>query len=152
MVEPLAFRRSFIVFFHYVTLNIEAHSKTDLKGYLVWIPKYRNKVLIGDLTRKAREHLRQIATENDIEIISDKIAADHVHMFISYRPNQSISKIVTQLKGVSSHILLQEFPVQRKKFLGRDFCALGYLAVISGIITDENNPGVYCSARGGPFG
>ena len=71
------------------------------------------------------------------EIISGKIATDHVHMFISYRPNQSVSKIVQQLKGVSSHIMLQEFPVLHKKFWGRHLWARGYLAVSSGNITDE---------------
>ena len=117
--------------------RIGSHTKTDLKIHLVWIPKYRKKVLVGDIAKRARELLRQIAAENDLEIISGKIATDHVHMFVSYRPTQSISQIIQQLKGVSSHILMQEFPVIRKQFWGRHFWARGYLAVTSGNITDE---------------
>ena len=117
--------------------RIGAHTKTDLKVHLIWIPKYRKKVLTGDVAKRARELLRQIAAENELEIISGKIAADHVHMFESYRPAQSISKIMQQLKGASSHVLLQEFPVLRKKFWGRHLWARGYLAVTSGNITDE---------------
>jgi len=65
------------------------------------------------------------------------VSSDHVHMFISYRPNQSISKIVQWLKGISSRILLMEFPHLQKKFWGRHFWVRGYLAVSSGNITDE---------------
>ena len=86
---------------------------------------------------RARDILRQVAMEHELEIITGKVSADHVHMFISYRPNQDISKIVQWLKGISSRVLLQEFPHLRKKFWGRHFWARGYLAVSSGTITDE---------------
>ena len=117
--------------------RIGAHTKTDMKVHIIWIPKYRKKVLNGEVAMRAREVLRQIAFENEIEVISGKIAIDHVHMFVSYRPTQSISKIVQQLKGVSSHILLYEFPHLKKKFWGKHLWGRGYLAVSSGNITDE---------------
>ena len=44
------------------------------------------------------------------------VAGDHIHMFISYRPNQSASRIMQWLKGISSRVLLQEFSHLRKKF------------------------------------
>ena len=124
----------FVAMRHY---RLGSHTKTDLKVHLIWIPKYRKKVLTGEIAHRAREVLRKTAMENDVEILSGKIACDHIHMFISYRPNLSISKIVQQLKGVSSHILMSEFPTIRKKFWGRHFWARGYLAVSSGNITDE---------------
>jgi putative transposase len=58
-------------------------------------------------------------------------------MFVAYRPTQNISKIMQWLKGISSRILLSEFPYLRKQFWGRHFWARGYLAVSSGNITDE---------------
>ena len=90
-----------------------SHSKYDLKVHLIWIPKYRKRVLTG------------------------KVAADHVHMFVSYRPQQSLSQLVQYLKGSSSRILLQEFAHLRKQFWGRHFWARGYMAISSGNITDE---------------
>ena len=75
--------------------------------------------------------------EHELEIISGKVAKDHVHLFISYRPTQNISKIMQWLKGISSRILLHEFAHLRKQFWGRHFWARGYLAVSSGNITDE---------------
>ena len=117
--------------------RLGAHTKTDLKVHLVWIPKYRKKVLYGDVAVRARDLLRKIAMEHDLIIISGKVAKDHVHVFLSYRPTQNISKIVQWLKGISSRVLLQEFPHLRKQFWGQHFWARGYLAVSSGNITDE---------------
>lgn len=114
-----------------------AHTKTDLKVHLVWIPKYRKRVLTGDVAIRTRDVLRQIAMEHELEIITGKVSTDHVYMFLSYRPSQDVSKIVQWLKGISSRVLLQEFPHLRKKFWGRHFWARGYLAVSSGTITDE---------------
>ena len=75
--------------------------------------------------------------EHEIEIITGKVSSNHVHMFISYRPTQNISKIMQWLKGISSRILLSEFAHLSKQFWGRHLWARGYLAVSSGNITDE---------------
>ena len=114
-----------------------AHTKHDLKVHLVWIPKYRKKVLEGAVAIRVRDLIRQIVMEHELEIISGKVGRDHVHVFISYRPTQNISKIVQWLKGISSRILLQEFPHLKKQFWGRHLWGRGYLAVTSGNITDE---------------
>ena len=58
-------------------------------------------------------------------------------MFLQYKPPQDISKIVPWLKGISSRLLLQEFPQLRKQFWGRHLWARSYLAVSSGNLTDD---------------
>ena len=75
--------------------------------------------------------------EHELDIISGKVAKDHVHMFIGYSPTQNISKIMQWLKGISSRILLAEFSHLKKQFWGRHLWARGYLAISSGNITDE---------------
>ena len=117
--------------------RLGAHTKTDLKVHLVWIPKYRKRVLRGEVAVRTRDLLRQIAMEHEIEIITGKVSADHIHMFISYKPTQNISKIVQWLKGISSRMLLAEFAQLRRQFWGKHFWARGYLAVSSGNVTDE---------------
>ena len=117
--------------------RLGAHTKTDLKVHVVWLPKYRKPVLTGDVAVRVRDVIRQIAAEHELEIISGKVARDHVHVFLSYRPNQDVSQIMQWLKGISSRVLLQEFPHLRKRFWGRHFWARGYLAVSSGTVTDE---------------
>jgi putative transposase len=103
----------------------------------VWVPKYRKQVLTGDVALRVRDLIRSIAAEHELEIISGKVARDHVHVFISYRPTQKVSQIMQWLKGTSSRVLLQEYAHLRKKFWGRHLWARGYLAVSSGTITDE---------------
>ena len=117
--------------------RLGAHTKSDLKVHVVFIPKYRKPVLTGDLALRVRDLMRQIASEHELEIISGKVARDHVHVFLAYRPTQQVSQIMQWLKGISSRVLLQEFPRLRKQFWGRHFWARGYLAVSSGTITDE---------------
>ena len=114
-----------------------AHTKTDLKVHVVWVPKYRKGVLTGEVAIRVRDILRQIAVEHELEIISGKVSKDHIHMFISYRATQSVRKIMQWLKGISSRILLSEFAHLRRQFWGRHLWARGYLAVSSGNITDE---------------
>ena len=117
--------------------RVGAHTKTDLKVHLVWVPKYRKKVLTGEVAIRVRDVLRQIAMEHELDVISGKVSSDHVHMFIGYNPTQDVSKIMQWLKGISSRILLSEFSHLRKQFWGRHLWARGYLAVSSGNITDE---------------
>ena len=114
-----------------------AHTKYDIKAHIIWIPKYRKRILIGEVAVRVRDVIRQIASEHELIIISGKVAQDHVHVFISYHPRQDISTIVQYLKGISSRMLLQEFPHLRKKFWGRHLWARGYFAASSGTITDE---------------
>ena len=117
--------------------RLNSHSKYDLKVHLIWIPKYRKRVLTGQVAERTRDILRQVCMEHEIHIVSGKVAADHVHMFVSYRPQMAVAKMVQYLKGTSSRILLQEFVQLRKQFWGRHLWARGYMAISSGNITDE---------------
>lgn len=69
-----------------------SHSKPDLKVHLIWIPKYRKKVLLGKDAERARDLLRQVCMENEVDIISGKITSDRVHMFLSYKPQTCIRR------------------------------------------------------------
>ena len=112
-------------------------SKYDLKVHLIWVPKYRKRVLTGAVAERVGDVLRQISMEHEVHIISGKVSSDHVHMFLSYRPQLALSKLVQYLKAGSSRIMLQEFPRLRKQFWGRHLWARGYMAISSGNITDD---------------
>ena len=118
--------------------RLGAHTKTDLKVHVVWLPKYRKPVLTGEVAVRVRDLIRQIAAEHELENVSGKVARDHIHVFLSYRPNQDVSRIMQWLKGISSRVLFQECAALAQEVLGcRQFWARGYLAVSSGTITDE---------------
>ena len=114
-----------------------SHSKYDMKVHLVFVPKYRNPFLYGQIGESVRDIIKQICTELEVEIINGKIAKDHIHMFVSYPPHLSISKMMQKIKGKSSYKLLQLYPQLKRVFWGRHVWARGYCAVSTGNITDE---------------
>ena len=71
-----------------------AHTKTDLKVHIVWIPNFRKPVLQGDVAIRVRDIIWRVAAEHELEILSGKVARDHVHVFVGYRPHQEVSQIV----------------------------------------------------------
>jgi len=75
------------------------HAVYDLKVYLVWITKYRYKVLTKDVEERVRTLVRQTCTANDMEIIQGVVSKDHAPLYISYPPRLSVSEIMKYLKG-----------------------------------------------------
>src|SRR4051812_35814118 len=68
--------------------RVGAPTKSDRKVHLVWVPKYRKAGLTGEVALRGRDLLRQMAAEQEREMVSGKVARDQVHLFLSYRPNQ----------------------------------------------------------------
>lgn len=114
-----------------------SHSRYDLKVHIVWITKYRKKVLRGDISLRVRELLREICKANDVIIIKGHVSLDHVHLLLSYPANISVSKLVQYLKGKTSRRLLQDYAEMRKMFWGQHLWARGYFAASVGTVTDE---------------
>ena len=105
--------------------------------HLVWTTKYRKKVLQGEVGKRVRELIRQICRENDVEIMKGHVSKDHVHLFVSIPPQQTISRLVQKLKGKSSYKLLSEYSHLQRQFWGRHVWARGYFCCSSGNVTDE---------------
>ena len=78
--------------------------------HLVWIPKRRKRVLIGDVATRCREIFSELAIEKKWEIKALEIAPDHIHLFVCHQPNLAISQVVQAFKGRSSYYLRKEFP------------------------------------------
>lgn len=114
-----------------------SHSTYDLKYHIVWITKYRKKVMTGVIAENVRSIIREICKQNDVEIIKGHISKDHVHLFVSVPPHISISNLLQSLKGRSSRKLLSNFKELQKQFWGRHLWARGYFVASSGNITDE---------------
>ena len=94
------------------------HSNTTVYniGYhLVWCPKYRRKVLVGDVEKRLRELLLKKANEIGVSIETLEILPDHLRLFIKASPTASPHWIVQQLKGYSSHELRKEFDSLRTR-------------------------------------
>ncbi len=82
----------------------------SLKYHLVFCPKYRRPVLVGEVEKRLKELLTQKAEEIDVTIEALEVMPDHVHMFVSTDPTEAPQRLANQFKGYTSRILRQEFP------------------------------------------
>ncbi|MGC9524248.1 MAG: IS200/IS605 family transposase [Limnospira sp.] len=78
--------------------------------HLVWIPKRRKKVLVGNVKMRLAAILNEVALENDWLVKALEIAPDHVHILVEHGSQVAIHQIVKAMKGRSSRLLRQEFP------------------------------------------
>lgn len=113
------------------------HTKYHHRFHIVWITKYRYKVLRGDLQYRVREIVSQVAEDYGVHIVNGVVSSDHVHIFASIPPHVRESDLIKAMKGRSSRKIQQEFPQLRKKYWGRHFWARGYFSVTSGNVTDD---------------
>ena len=109
----------------------------DLKYHLVWITKYRKKVLYGQIAERLRDLVREICKTKDVEIIKGSISKDHVHLFVSVPPYLSISKLMQSLKGKTSTSSSPNTKTSQNNSGVVHIWGRGYFAASSGNVTDE---------------
>jgi len=83
--------------------------------HVVWCPKYRRKILVGDVETRLKELLNETCANMNIDIIQLEIKPDHVQLLIEVDPQTGIHKAVKNLKGITSKYLRDEFPQLRTK-------------------------------------
>ena len=105
--------------------------------HIVWITKYRYKVLRGEMREGVRIIIRQVCAELGVTIIKGILSNDHIHMFVSIPPHLSVSDFMRRVKGRSSRKIQQEFPEIRKRYWGQRFWARGCFCTTSGNVTDD---------------
>ena len=80
----------------------------SLKYHLVWYPKYRRPILLGDGAKDLQDLLYQTAKELEAEIEALETQSDHVHRFVSSDPPAAPQRLANQFKGFTSQILRQK--------------------------------------------
>ena len=96
--------------------------------HIVWIPKYRKRVLRGKMAQRIEILLKECADVNKWKIHELNVQVDYVHMLIQIRPNISVSKVVQFFKDGSSKIIREEFPELQEFIWGDNFWAEGYFS------------------------
>ena len=114
------------------------HSLYDFKYHLVWCPKYRYRVLTGQVGERARALIREIGAANYVDILSGSISPDQGHLLCSIPPQLSVSALMKYLKGKSSRKLQMEFPELKKRYWGQHCWARGYFGVRVGNVNEED--------------
>mgnify|MGYP001828413006 CR=1 FL=1 len=110
-----------------------AHTHYDCKYHIVFIPKYRKKVIYGKIREYLGEIFHELASHRESKIEEGHLMGDHIHMCISIPPKYAVSKVVGYLKGKSAIMVARLFGKKRRKFKGESFWARGYFVSTVGL-------------------
>ena len=102
------------------------HSKWECKYHVVFIPKYRRKVVYGQLRRHLGEVFRELARQQESVIVEGHLQSDHVHMLLSIPPKYAVAQVVGYLKGKSAIHIARTYGGRERNFVGEHFWARGY--------------------------
>ncbi len=114
-----------------------AHTKHRHMYHLVWLPKYRKKILGGAVKDRLYELLKESAEVNGWEVQELNVQIDHVHMVIQLPPSIAVSKVMQLFKGISSKMLRTELPEIKKMLWGADFWSDGYFSETVGYCDEK---------------
>ena len=112
-----------------------SHAVWDCKYHLVWIPKYRKKVLYGELRRHLGSILRELAMQKESRVLEGHLMPDHIHMLVSIPPKYSVAQVVGFIKGKIAIQIARTFSGRKRNFTGQHFWARGYF--VSTVGRDE---------------
>jgi putative transposase len=115
-------------------IRLSAHGAYHHQYHLVWIPKYRRKVLRGDLKEFVEKRLHEIHEyhpEVDVEQVS--IQLDHVHLVAVIPPKYAVSAVVGKIKANTSREIRQRFPEIKKVYWRHEFWSVGFFSSTVGI-------------------
>ena len=103
-----------------------SHAKWECKYHVVFIPKYRKKILYKGLRQYLGEIFRKLAEQKECRIEEGHLQPDHVHMLISIPPKYSVSQVIGYIKGKSAIHIAREYGERKRNFVGQYFWARGY--------------------------
>jgi putative transposase len=115
-----------------------SHTLYECKYHIVFCPKYRFKILKGEVAEYARQQIYFLCRQKDLsEILELNVQEDHVHLVISLPPKYSVSAFMGFLKGKLSMRLFQRYEKMGKKYWGRHLWSRGYCVSTVGLDEDK---------------
>ena len=105
--------------------------------HIVWVPKYRFRILTGEISNLVDKDIRLLSEWLSCEVIELNVRADHVHVVVSIPPKISVSAYMGTIKGKIAIKLFKSYPMLKKKpYWGNHFWSRGYFVNTVGINED----------------
>lgn len=108
------------------------HTRWECKYHVVFIPKFRRKVLFGKIRRELGEVFHRLAEQKESKIEEGHLMSDHVHMMISIPPKYSVAQVIGYIKGKSAIHIARVYMERRRNYVGQHFWARGYFVTTVG--------------------
>ena len=114
-----------------------SHSIWHYQYHIVWVPKYRYRILVGAVSEAAAGAIQAICGYAGCEVVELNVQRDHVHLVLMIPPKVSVSELMGRLKGQTSMRMFRQFQQLRKKpYWGNHFWAKGYCVDTVGLDAD----------------
>ena len=111
-----------------------SHSVYECKYHVVFCPKYRHRILKGDIAEYTRQQIYQLCRQKDkLEVLELNIQPDHVHLILSIPPKYAVSNIMGFLKGKLSLRLFQKYERLGHRYWGKHLWSRGYCVSTIGL-------------------
>ena len=111
-----------------------AHVVYQCSYHLVWTPKYRYRILQGEIKEFVERKIRTVCEWKRVEILEMTIMPDHIHMVAIIPPKVAISELIGILKGKTAIAVFQQHKKLRSKpYWGNHFWSRGYCVTTVGI-------------------
>ena len=111
----------------------QSHVRWYCKYHIVFVPKYRRRVIYGQLRRSIGRIIRELCQQQGVELVEDHTMPNHVHLCLSIPPKYSVANTVGWLKGKSAIRIHREFLGRERHFTGLHFWARGYCVSTVGL-------------------
>ena len=106
--------------------NSLSHTKWNCKYHIVFAPKFRRKIVYGQLKQDIANILSTLCKRKCVHIVEAEMCRDHVHMLVEIPPSISVSSFVGYLKGKSTLMIFERHANLKYKFGNRHFWCRGY--------------------------
>ena len=111
-----------------------AHSIYECKYHVVFCPKYRYRVLTGEVGEYVKQELYQLCRQKDgVEVLEANVQADHVHLVLSIPPKYAVSKMMGYVKGKLAIRVFNRYEQLKKQYRGGHLWSRGYCVSTVGI-------------------
>ena len=106
--------------------------------HIVWVPKYRYRVLKGPVAEEVFNCIQVFAGRLGCEVVELNVQPDHVHLLVKIIPKVSISEFMGAIKGRTAIRIFKKFPYLRERpYWGNHFWAQGYCVDTVGLDAEK---------------
>jgi putative transposase len=111
-----------------------SHSLYECKYHIVFCPKYRLRILSGEVGEYVRQQIYSLCRQKeDVEVLEINVQADHVHLILSIPPKYAVSNVMGYLKGKLALRLFNRYEQLGKRYWGRHLWSRGYCVSTVGL-------------------
>ena len=104
-----------------------SHALWHCQYHIVWVPKYRHRILGGEVGKEVGECIRSFSAQKEVEILEMNIQPDHIHLVTMIPPKISISDYCGIVKGRTAIRVFNKYKgLKQKPYWGNHFWSKGY--------------------------